>query len=200
MPDLIGVAGDAAVDLLRSRGLRVAIVAQQPYPGVPSGIILRQFPAGRVPGDAGSAHLAGGQPMSVRLAPSILAADFAALGACIAAAERGGADLIHVDVMDGHFVPNLTVGPPVVRSVKRVATRAARRAPDDRGPGPLHPGVRRGRRVDDLGARGGAAAPAPDDRRCIKSLGAEGRRRAEPVDAGRAASKKWPATWTSCSS
>jgi ribulose-phosphate 3-epimerase len=59
--------------------------------------------------------------MSVLIAPSILAADFAALGTDIAAAERGGADLIHVDIMDGHFVPNLTIGPPVVRSLHKVA-------------------------------------------------------------------------------
>ena len=59
--------------------------------------------------------------MSVLIAPSILAADFAALGTEIAAAERGGADLIHVDIMDGHFVPNLTMGPPVVRSIYKVA-------------------------------------------------------------------------------
>lgn len=60
--------------------------------------------------------------MSIRIAPSLLSADFAALGDAVRAAERGGVDFIHVDVMDGHFVPNITIGPPVVRAIKRVAT------------------------------------------------------------------------------
>jgi ribulose-phosphate 3-epimerase len=55
----------------------------------------------------------------VELLPSILSADFAHLADQVAAAERGGAHAIHVDVMDGHFVPNITIGPPVVKSLRK---------------------------------------------------------------------------------
>jgi ribulose-phosphate 3-epimerase len=55
----------------------------------------------------------------VELVPSILSADFARLADEIAAAERGGGSVIHVDVMDGHFVPNITVGPPIVASLRK---------------------------------------------------------------------------------
>ncbi len=101
MPDLIGVNGDRAADLLRARGFRVSVVGDHPYPGVPAGIVLRQSPQG-----------------GFQTGPSD---PISALGDAVAKAERGGADLIHVDIMDGHFVPNLTVGPPVVKSLSRIA-------------------------------------------------------------------------------
>jgi len=55
----------------------------------------------------------------IELAPSILSADFARLGEQVHAAEEGGATVLHVDVMDGHFVPNITIGPPVVKSLRK---------------------------------------------------------------------------------
>src|ERR1022692_3176310 len=63
-----------------------------------------------------------GEALMVEIAPSILAADFARLGEQVRAVEEGGAALLHCDVMDGHFVPNLSIGVPVVASVRKATS------------------------------------------------------------------------------
>ena len=98
--------------------------------------------------------------MSVRIAPSILSADFARLADAIAQIEAGGADLVHVDVMDGHFVPNITIGPPVVAALKRVTTLPLDVHLMISDPDRYLEAFVAGGRVDAHRARRGAPAPA----------------------------------------
>ena len=97
--------------------------------------------------------------VQIELAPSILSADFSRLGEQAKAAIDGGGTVLHVDIMDGHFVPNITIGPPVVAlAAQSAARRSVRLPPDDRKSRRLYSGVRRSGRELDFGASGSVRA------------------------------------------
>ncbi len=154
MPDLVYRDYDQVRPYFEQLGFKFGNVKFERYEGVAAGVILRQFP---LPGhplthdDAVSlvvvARLTARRSPLMRLAPSILAADLADIAGALALCEKGGADLVHVDVMDGHFVPNLSFGIPVLKALSAAHPPAARRSPDGRQPRPAArrlPGGRRG--------------------------------------------------------
>ena len=133
---------------------------------------------------------------TMKLAPSILAADFARLGEQVAEAERSGADRIHVDVMDGHFVPNITIGPAVVRSLRPVTRLPAGDPPHDRRT-PTLPGGVRGSRADSLLVHWEGNANLHRTVQRIKELGKRAGVVINPATPAAAWRRSCP-TWTRC--